>query len=63
VDFINTDARYADYSLGIIFFMYTPFEGKMLQDVLQNLNDEAKKRKIRIFTYGSVRPKLHKIGS
>jgi Histone methylation protein DOT1 len=52
VEFINTDARYADYSSGTIFFMYTPFEGKMLQDVLQNLNGEAKKRKIKIFTYG-----------
>jgi len=53
VDFINIDARYADYSSGTIFFMYTPFEGKMLQDVLQNLSGEAKKKKIKIFTYGS----------
>jgi hypothetical protein len=52
VDFINIDARYADYSLGTIFFMYTPFEGKMLQDVLQNLKGEASKRQIKIFTYG-----------
>ncbi|MDB5144959.1 MAG: class SAM-dependent methyltransferase [Mucilaginibacter sp.] len=56
VDFINIDARYADYSLGTIFFMYTPFEGKMLQDVLQNLSGEAKKRKIKIFTYGPCTP-------
>jgi SAM-dependent methyltransferase len=52
VDFINTDARYADYSSGTVFFMYTPFEGKMLQDTLQKLRDEAKKRIIKIFTYG-----------
>jgi hypothetical protein len=58
VDFINTDARYADYSLGTIFFMYTPFEGKMLQDVLKNLSGEAKKRKIRIFTYGPCTPEV-----
>jgi hypothetical protein len=51
--FINEDARYADYSSGNIFFMYTPFEGGMLRDVLLNLYTEAKKRKIRIFTYGS----------
>ena len=51
--FINQDARYADYSSGNVFFMYTPFEGEMLCDVLHNLHTEAKKRKIRIFTYGS----------
>jgi hypothetical protein len=60
VDFINIDARYADYSLGTIFFMYTPFEGKMLQDTLQNLKGEAKKRKIKIFTYGSCTPEVDK---
>ena len=58
VDFMNIDARYADYSLGTIFFMYTPFEGKMLQDVLQNLSGEAKKRKIKIFTYGPCTPEV-----
>jgi hypothetical protein len=52
VDFINADARYADYSSGTVFFMYTPFEGQILQEVLQNLKGEAKKRKIMIFTYG-----------
>jgi hypothetical protein len=56
VEFINMDARYADYSLGTVFFMYTPFEGKMLLDVLQNLKGEAKKRKIKIFTYGPCTP-------
>jgi hypothetical protein len=38
--------------------MYTPFEGEMLYDVLSNLNVEAKKRKIRIFTYGSCTPEV-----
>ncbi len=52
VEFIQSDARYADYSSGTVFFMYTPFEGKMLLEVLQNLQSEAKKRRIRIFTYG-----------
>jgi hypothetical protein len=53
VFFINTDARYADYSSGTIFFMYTPFEGKMLQDVLQKLKTETNNRKIKLFTFGS----------
>jgi SAM-dependent methyltransferase len=56
IQFINEDARYADYSSGNVFFMYTPFEGEMLYDVLSNLCVEAKKRKIRIFTYGSCTP-------
>ena len=54
--FINEDARYTDYSSGNVFFMYTPFEGEMLNDVMSNLYVEAKKRKIRIFTYGACTP-------
>lgn len=53
VEFINADARHADYSSGTVFFMYTPFEGEILKDVLHCLYDESKKRKIRLFTYGS----------
>ncbi len=52
VEFIHSDARYANYSSGTVFFMYTPFEGIILLKVLQNLRDEAKKRRIKIFTYG-----------
>jgi len=52
VTFINTDAREADYSLGTVFFMYTPFRGKMLQEVLEVLRKESLKREIRIITYG-----------
>jgi hypothetical protein len=51
--FINTDARKADFSTGTIFFMYTPFLGSMMQDVLNTLKQESQKRLIRIFTYGS----------
>jgi SAM-dependent methyltransferase len=52
VNFTNIDARSADYSSGTVFFMYTPFEGKMLLDVLERLRNESKKRKIKLFTYG-----------
>lgn len=51
-EFIRTDARNADYSEGTIFFLYTPFEGKILQDVLQQLKEESKNRIIKIFSYG-----------
>jgi Histone methylation protein DOT1 len=52
VEFISGDARFADYSEGTVFFMYSPFEGEMLREILQILMKKAKKSKIRIFTYG-----------
>ena len=52
VEFINVDAREADYSEGTIFFMYTPFHGKMLQTVLERLRSEARTRTIAVCTYG-----------
>jgi precorrin-6B methylase 2 len=58
IAFINADAREADYSLGTVFFMYTPFKGKMLQDVLEMLKQESLKRKIRIVTYGPCTPEV-----
>ena len=52
VDFINVDAREARYADGTVFFLYTPFEGKMLQEVLERLKGEAQRRRIRVYTYG-----------
>jgi hypothetical protein len=52
IEFINADARNADYADGTVFFMYTPFMGNMLQEMLDILQAEAQKRAIRIFTYG-----------
>ena len=52
IAFINADARETDYSTGTVFFMYTPFRGKMLEDVLDVLRRESLKRGIRIITYG-----------
>jgi SAM-dependent methyltransferase len=52
VSFANADARHADYSTGTIFFLYTPFVGRMFEEVLKRLHDATKGRSIRIFTYG-----------
>ncbi len=52
VNFIHADARHADYSEGTIFFMFTPFRGEILQDVLDILKKQSEKRKIKIITYG-----------
>jgi hypothetical protein len=58
VEFINLDARTADYSEGTAFFMYTPFEGKVLQEVLEKLCGESRSRRIRLFTYGACTPQV-----
>jgi hypothetical protein len=52
VSFINTDARTADYTDGTTFFLYTPFGGTMLQDMLDILAYNARQRPIGVFTYG-----------
>jgi Histone methylation protein DOT1 len=57
-EFINADAREGDYSMGTVFFLYTPFEGGMLQDLLRLLQKESEVRVIRIFTYGPCSAKV-----
>jgi SAM-dependent methyltransferase len=52
VTFINADARETDYSEGTIFFMFTPFKGEIMQEVLELLRKESLLRKIKIITYG-----------
>ena len=52
VTFINIDARQADYSCGTVFFMFTPFKGEMLQQVLDILRTQSLLRKIKVITYG-----------
>jgi SAM-dependent methyltransferase len=51
-EFINADAGDGDYSKGTVFFLYTPFEGRLLQDMLRLLEKESRQRALRIFTYG-----------
>jgi tRNA/tmRNA/rRNA uracil-C5-methylase (TrmA/RlmC/RlmD family) len=58
VTFVNVDARKADYSAGTIYFMYTPFRGEMLQEVLAVLRKESLLRKIKIITYGPCTAQL-----
>ncbi len=52
VTLVSVDARKADYSEGTIFFMYTPFKGGILDEVLEVLRKESLSRKIKIITYG-----------
>jgi hypothetical protein len=52
VRFVQGDARAADLSAGTVFYLYTPFIGTILRDVLNSLRQEAVKREIRICTFG-----------
>jgi hypothetical protein len=52
VRFVQCDARAADFSAGTVFYLYTPFIGNILRDVLNSLRQEAVKREIRICTFG-----------
>jgi hypothetical protein len=52
VAFINADARRTDYAAGNVFFMYTPFEGAMLLEVLERLRERSLGGPIRLATYG-----------
>jgi len=53
VQFITVDAREADYSDGTIFFLYTPFEGGMLDRVLERIRHVSMRGRIRLYTYGA----------
>jgi hypothetical protein len=53
VTFLNIDARQADYSDGTVFFLYTPFTGRLLQEVLAKLAEAARRRPITLATYGA----------
>jgi hypothetical protein len=52
VTFLQQDVREADLSAGTVFFLYTPFTGSILRDVLSLLRDEASTRVICVCTFG-----------
>jgi hypothetical protein len=52
VTFINADVRKAELGDGTLFFMFTPFKGEILHEVLFLLKEKSRRRKIRIITYG-----------
>lgn len=50
--FIEQDVRRADLSDGTVFYLYTPFSGAILREVLAMLERESKARAIRLCTLG-----------
>lgn len=52
VRFIQEDARAADLSSGTVFYLYSPFSGSILADVLDRLQKESTSRPIKVCTLG-----------
>ena len=52
VGFVAADARAADLSSGTVFYLYTPFKGSILADVLSMLRRESMHRSIKICSLG-----------
>ena len=52
VRFVAGDARVADLSAGTVFYLYSPFTGAMLADMLAILARHARTRPLRIATLG-----------
>ena len=50
--FVTQDVRAANLSEGTVFYLYTPFTGRILRDVLDSLKREAEGRAIRLCTLG-----------
>ncbi|HKW35309.1 MAG TPA: hypothetical protein VJN92_20015 [Candidatus Acidoferrum sp.] len=52
VRFIREDARAADLSSGTVFYLYSPFTGSILADVVDRLEEESTNRPIKIGALG-----------
>ncbi len=54
--FIQADARVADLSRATVFYLYTPFTGALLREVMNALRHQALTRQIRVCTFGPCTP-------
>ncbi len=54
VTFVLADAREADLSAGTVFYLFTPFKGRILRAVLDRLRARAQQGPITVCTYGAV---------
>jgi hypothetical protein len=52
VRFVVEDARSADLSSGTVFYMFSPFSGSILTDVLSRLHKQSRQRPIKICSLG-----------
>lgn len=52
IAFACADARDADYSAANVFYLFTPFIGPVLRDVMARIEAEARKRPLRVIALG-----------
>ncbi len=52
VEFLNMDARQADCTAATVYYLYTPFQGRILTQFLDIMHAQAEKHPIRVCTYG-----------
>jgi hypothetical protein len=52
IRFVEQDVRAANFEVGTVFYLYTPFTGTLLRTTLDSLREEAQTRAIRICTFG-----------
>jgi hypothetical protein len=52
VQFIAQDAREADLSKGSVFYLYSPFKGSILSEVVRGLRTQSAHRSIRLCSLG-----------
>jgi hypothetical protein len=52
VQVVAGDARDADFSRANVFYLFTPFIGTVLRDVVANIEREARRRPLRVVTLG-----------
>lgn len=56
VSFAQGDARHADLRGATVFYLFTPFTGRVLSDMRRRLRQEAATRHIRLCSYGPSTP-------
>ena len=59
VRFTAEDARTTDFSSGTVFYMFSPFTGSILTDVLCGLRKQSRERQIRVCSLGPCTRILH----
>ncbi|HEY8091631.1 MAG TPA: methyltransferase domain-containing protein [Polyangiaceae bacterium] len=52
VSFVEGDARASSLDGGTVYFLYTPFRGALLRQVLGSIREQSRHRPIRVCTHG-----------
>ena len=61
VEFIEGDVRNLDLSTGTVFFLFTPFKGSLLAEVMERLRALASTRVIQVISYGPCSAEISRL--